>query len=355
MPTSAPDLLNRLFNVRSTAQVEAIMAGLPIVPSEQYQWLSAKERSAPWQEGKLHWVPVGRDRGNGGRIKLAGEPMNPLAERLVNGMEALIELARLRELAKNPAAVRPASPRDAVLRYFGFPKLDQIERLDDDERKAKRVLVDKVRKNLSLTLDFDRKSKEFAVTVRDHGMGQAPANIHNTLLSLGETDKADKPYLIGVFGQGGSSAFSIAKYSVVISRRAADVRNPGDHAGAGWTIVREIQPKGRRDPYYAYLAATENGAVPQVDAAEADKAGFIQGAQFSHIAYDFGSSESAIARLMYQSLNHVLFNPVMPYELFALKDTPEPMMGTAQRLARRVRLFGRGVALDKSFAAQPVL
>jgi hypothetical protein len=172
------------------------------VPSEQYQWLSADERSAPWQPGKLHWVPVGRDRGNGGRIKLAGEPMNPLAERLVNGMESLIELARLRELLTNSASPVPANPRDAVLRYFGFPKLDSIERLDDEERKEKSALADKVRKNLSITLDFEKKLKEFAVTVRDHGMGQTAANVHKTLLSLGRTDKADKPYLIGVFGQG---------------------------------------------------------------------------------------------------------------------------------------------------------
>ena len=112
-----------------------------------------------WQPGKLHWIPVGMDRGNGGRIKLAGEPMNPLAERLVNGMESLIELARLRELLKNSAAVMPANPRDAVLRYFGFPKLDSIERLDDDERKEKRILVDKVRKNLSIILDYEKNGE----------------------------------------------------------------------------------------------------------------------------------------------------------------------------------------------------
>ncbi len=354
MPT-VPDLLTRLLDARTTAQVEAIMAGMLVVPPEQYQWLSEEERSGLWQPGKLHWVPVGRDRGNGGRIKLAGEPMNPLAERLVNGMEALIELARLRELRKKPGASVPISPRDAVLRYFGFPKLDSIERLEDDERKAKRKLVDNVRRNLSITLDFEKKVKQFAVTVRDQGMGQTPANIHRTLLSLGRTDKADKPYLIGVFGQGGSSAFSIAKYSIVISRRAPDIRKPGDSAGAGWTIVREITPKGRRDPYFAYLADTESGAVPNVDAEQADNAGFGQGAHFCHIGYDFGSFDSAITRTMYQSLNHVLFNPVLPYELFALKDTPEPMLGTAQRLARRVRLLGRNIALDKSFAAQPLM
>ena len=76
---------------------------------------------------------------NGGRIKLAGEPMNPLAERLVNGMESIIEHARLRELKDNPGAARPSNPRDAVLHYFGFPKLDSIERLEDGERKEKRA------------------------------------------------------------------------------------------------------------------------------------------------------------------------------------------------------------------------
>jgi hypothetical protein len=54
----------------------------------------------------------------------------------------------------------------------------------------------------------------------------------------------------------------------------------------------------------------------------------------------------------------VLFNPVLPYDLYALKDKPEPMLGTAHRLARRVRLIsqsdGRLAALDKAFASQQV-
>lgn len=330
------------------------MAGLPIVSPDDYQWISSTDRSGSWKPGHLHWVPVGLDRGNGGRIKLAGEPMNPLAERLVNGMESLIELSRRRELLMNPTAAMPTSPRDAVLRYFGFPRLDLIERLDDEERKATRERVDEVRKSLSIHLDHDKKSKQFAVTIRDHGMGQVPAMMHETLLSLGQTDKADKPYLIGVFGQGGSSAFSVSEYSMIVTRRATGILKPGEDRGAGWSIVRAIQPKGRRDLYYAYLAASEDGAVPRVDAVASDKAGFAQGAHFCHIKYDFGASDSAIARLLYPALNHVLFNPVLPYDLYALKDTPEPMLGTAQRLARRVRLLGRTVALDKAFAAQSV-
>ena len=137
----------------------------------------------------------------------------------------------------------PANPRDAVLRYFGFPRFDLIERLDDDERKEKRRLVDIARKNLSITLVREKKSKEFAVTVRDRGIGQVPSMMHKTLLSLGRTDKADKPYLIGVFGQGGSSAFSISEYSIVITRRAADIGGEDGNAGVGWSIVRADSAK----------------------------------------------------------------------------------------------------------------
>lgn len=348
------NLLTRLLSARTTDKVDSVIAELPIVSPDDYQWDYGEKRLGRWRSGHLHWVPVGLDRGNGGRIKLAGEPMNPLAERLVNGMESLIELARLKELLKDPTATMPTTARDAVLRYFGFPRMDSIERLDDAERKLTRERVDDARKLLSIRLDHDKSSKQFAVTIRDHGMGQGPAMVHETLLSLGQTDKADKRYLIGVFGQGGSSAFSVSDYSIIVTRRAPEILKSGEDGGAGWSIARAIQPKGRRDLYYAYLAASEDGAVPRVDATASDKVEFAQGAHFCHIKYDFGASESAIARLLYPALNHVLFNPVLPYELYALKGTPEPMLGTAQRLARRVRLLGRQVALDKAFAAQPL-
>jgi hypothetical protein len=355
MTAIAPlDLLGRLLNARTTSQVDGIMRTLPIVPPEEYQWDYGDKRIGKWKTGNLHWLPVGLERGNGGRIKLAGEPMNPIAERTVNGMESLIELARLAELLKNPAAVMPANPRDAVLRYFGLPRLDEIERMDDEQRKEMRERVNEVRRRLSIHLDYERKSKQFAVTVRDQGMGQVPSRMHETLLSLGQSDKADRPYLVGIFGQGGSSAFSVSEYSVLVSRRAHEILKPGEDAGVGWSIVRSIQPKGRRDHYYAYLAASEDGRVPRIDATAADKREFTNGAHFCHINYDFGGSESAVTRLLYQALNHVLFSPILPYDLYAMKDKPEPMLGTAHRLARQVRLGKRQAALDKSFAAQSV-
>lgn len=357
-PRIPADVLGALLKARTTFQVEEVMAQLPIVSPEDYHWDYGGKVVGDWREGHLHWVPVGgKDkRGNGGQIKLAGQPTNPIAERLVNGMEAIIELARLRELKANPSVPMPISPRDAVMRYFRLPRLDSIPRIENsDDRKQMLDRVNEIRKKLNVHVAFDKPSREFAVAIRDCGMGQQPGRIHDTLLSLGQTDKADKPYLIGVFGQGGSSAFQASEYSVIVSRRSPDLLAHGEDGGIGWSIVRQIVPKGRRDLYFAYLAAAPDGSVPRFDAAAANAVDFQHGSQFCHIKYDFGGSGAAVARLMYQALNHILFNPILPYDLFTVdKDHPELMQGTAQRLARKAAALGRHHALDKSFIDQPV-
>ncbi len=349
-----------LLAASTTEHVETILSKLPIVDPTDYQLDYDGSPIGTWREGYLHWLPVGMERGNGGRIKLAGQPTNPIAERLVNGMEAIIEHARLRELRADSSAPVPQNPREAVLRYFGLPRLDAIPRIrisDEVQYRQLIELINRVRQKLSVRLLFDKKTREFAVSICDEGMGQEPDRIHQSLLSLGQTDKADKPYMIGVFGQGGSSAFAASEVSIILSRRAPDLISSSGNEGAGWSIVRQIFPKGRRDHYFAYLAASPEGAVPTATATAAKKAGFTHGTRFTHVKYDFGGSGSAVTRLLYQALNHVLFNPLLPYDLFTIdKVRPELMQGTAQRLARQVANLGARPqsAIDKSFLAQPV-
>ena len=103
------DFLTALTNSFTTRAIEELIGKLPITDVNSYQF----DPDAPetgWQPGRYHWLPVGRDRGNGGRIRLAGKPIYPPAERLINGMEALIEMLRLRELAKTPAAASAGEP-----------------------------------------------------------------------------------------------------------------------------------------------------------------------------------------------------------------------------------------------------
>lgn len=344
---NAKDFIARAIRATTSADIEALLAELPITSEHDYAF-DEEHPEQGWQPGKFHWIPVGRDRGNSGRIKQANLPVNPIAERAVNGMEALIEMARQRELLADPQAVAPLSPRDAVNRYFKIPPLDQLPKLPDGpESKAARARARELARQLRVRLLFDKKSREFAVSIEDDGIGQAPASIHRTLLSLGTTTKADKWYLIGVFGQGGSSAYAVSKYSWVLSRRAPDLLG-GESDGAGWTIIKHVFPKGRRDDYFAYLACRPEGHVPFISKAEADAAEIPPGTRFVHIGYDFGRGGSAITRQLYPSLNHVLYNPILPFDLY-VGPTAATVYGNGYRLSNLDK-----PALDKVFPAQPV-
>src|SRR5262249_13037268 len=156
--------------------------------------------------------------------------------------------------------------------------------------------------------------------------------MHSRLLSLGKTDKGDKPYLIGVFGQGGSSAYASCEYSWLLSRRSPELLD-GASGGVGWTIVKKIVPPGRRDPYWAYLAAHHDGRVLAFPASSADALGVRHGTRIAHVGWNVGKMEPA--RTLYPALNHLLFSPVLPYELYT-RPAParaDPMWGNAYRLS----------------------
>src|SRR5437660_3591527 len=172
--------------------IEALLAQLPIAPEDQYIY-DEENPEVGWQRGNFHWMPVGAERGNAGRIKQANQPVNPIAERAINGMEAIIEIARQRELLADASALAPSSPRKAVERYFNLPPLDELPKLDGSEpSKSVRAKARELAQQLRVRLIFDKAAREFTVAIEDDGIGQAPASIHRTLLSLGSTTKADK-------------------------------------------------------------------------------------------------------------------------------------------------------------------
>lgn len=348
----ATDFLRATLNATTIPAVDALIAQLPVTDVNKYHYDDETPEKG-WVEGNFHWIPVGRDRGNAGRIKLAGKPVYPLAERLVNGMEALIELKRLRELVANKDAPPPHSPREAVKRYFGLPPLDQVPKLKaDGSGKAIHAAALDLSRQLHLAVTHDKKTKDFAVSIRDHGMGQTALKMHRTLLSLGTSDKGDKPYLIGVFGQGGSSTYAASKCSWIITRRAPDLLGSGEADGMGWSIVRHILPKGNRASYFAYLAAHPDGRVPALPAEVADAVEFAHGSQFCHVGYDFGSiGSSSIGRSVFPALNHVLFNPVLPF-FTSVGGTDATVWGHSYRLSRR-KLSDPEV-LDKTFDPRPI-
>ena len=349
-PDVSPEaLLGDSVAATASGAIERILEKLPIVGEEQYMFDRA-DPAKGWKEGSLHWYPVGGERGNSGRIKLASKPTNPIAERTINAMEAVIELERQYEILVDPNNAAPANPRDAVSRYFQLPPLDQLPKMDGSiQGKKPREHAREIARRIRVQLQFDKKTHEFTVTIEDDGIGQSPSRMHETLLSLGSSDKPDKPYLIGVFGQGGSSAYHGSQYSCVVSRRAPRLLGE-DSDGVGWTVVKHVFPKGRRDDYFAYLAARPDGRVLALPPTAAEAIGLKHGSRFVHVHYNFGPRGSAITRTFYQTLNHTLFNPVLPFDL-NVSGTQATVYGNGYRLSN---MKVEQKDLDKTFGPQLV-
>jgi hypothetical protein len=348
---NAREFAEKANSALTAAALQKVLGELPIVGENDYIF-QAESPEHGWKEGFLHWYPVGGERGNAGRIKLAGSPENPIAERTINAMESIIEMHRQLELQagdSNP----PGSPRDAVRRYFELPPLSELPRRQQPIRGVKpRDYARDLAKRIRVRLVGSGRPAEYALLIEDDGIGQAPERLHSTLLSLGQSDKADKPYLIGVFGQGGSSAFAACDFSWVLSRRHSSLLGASKD-GVGWTVVKHIFPRGRRDTYFAYLAAHPDGRVPALPPTSAQAIGLSHGSRFAHLRYDFGNTEPA--RRLYAALNHLLFDPVLPYELYTGPErAPDPMYGNGYRLTRHAVRDKERKVLDKSFGPQTI-
>ena len=125
----------------------------------------------------------------------------------------------------------------------------------------------------------------------------------------------------------------------------------GKSDGVGWTVVKEVFPKARRDPYYAYLAANHKGEVPSLPATAAEAIGLKHGSRFAHLSYNFAGGGSAVMRSLYYMLNHILYNPVLPFDLFA-GPTQATIYGNGYRLSNAST--DKKTLLDKTFSPQPL-
>jgi hypothetical protein len=131
----------------------------------------------------------------------------------------------------------------------------------------------------------------------------------------------------------------------------ADDLRFGCNGGIGWTVIKHIFPSGRRDDYFAYLAANPEGCVPFFQEDVANKVGIRYGTRFAHIEYNFGRGGAQVVRRLFPALNHVLFNPIIPYELYAARDSADLMNGNAYRLSN-LSIRGPKPILDKIFEKQ---
>ena len=247
------------------------------------------------------WRLVGGMRSNAGPIEQSADEINPLVERVVNGIEAVIEL-RVKE-----SGVIPATPKDAIETLFQVPQ-GRARLLDDGGAR-------RLAQNVVVTFRGERRADEMTIAVRDHGLGIHPSDFANTILSLGQSDKGQKPYLIGMYGQGGSSTFDKCEYTIIVSRCHQQHLAPDSSDSIGWTVVR--RNLNVRAPVYTYLIDPDTQDVPFFPGSIGEQIDMSHGTAIVHVGYrNLGSFASQqMTNYAFYTLNYRLFDPLLPWTL----------------------------------------
>ena len=265
--------------------------------------------------GKWRWFPLGGRENNSGSVNLAMDPGQALVERITNSMDAHIELQY--ELAGRPSGLN--SPREAVQKLWNL----ESSRLTRESPSVARF-IDQMGPKILARVVGSMRRRQSSVMIQDSGIGQHPDDLPKTILGLQESNKADKRYLMGAFGQGGSSTFAYCPYSLVISRRHPKCLGSVNRDLIGWTIIRQFDEDSWKTFRYEYLVDSD-GSIPNISPEVIDTIGikFENGTRVVHFAYDLGRINSNWSRVGFRFFDNLLFDPVLPYRIEDHRVSPE--------------------------------
>ncbi len=275
------------------------------------------------------WRPVGDNEANYGLINIGSDPGQALIERVTNAIDGVIEREALRNLGKRKRVTIPASPREAVELWFGVPG-GRVANLGDPAKRQ--PLADNVVVTL---LEGDHKRRP-SVMIRDLGVGLTPSLIPTTILSLSGTNKIDKLYLAGAYGQGGSTVLAFSPDgALIVSRRQPDLLAVGEADLVAVTLARyeELDPAKNKNGRYAYLV-TKNRDVPHIPARVLEA--FEPGTSVVHFNLGIDRYSARMTQLtgsLWWLLQNALFDPVLP--IWA-EDARPSLLGGKERERRTI-------------------
>jgi hypothetical protein len=288
MSTIDSEQINILF---SLSTIEGVKQFLSHIEANSNEW---------------KWVALGGRENNSGSVNLAMDPGQALVERITNAMDAHIELQY--ELAGCPPDI--TSPREAVQRLWNL----ESSRLTRESPSITRFIEEMAPKSLVRVVGSTHRGHS-SVIIQDSGIGQHPNDLPKTILGLQESNKNNKRYLMGAFGQGGSSTFAYCPYSLIISRRHPDCLD-GKTNHIGWTIVRQFDDDSLKTFRYEYLVGSD-GLIPRIAPSAIESLGiqFEYGTKVVHFAYELGRLNSRWSLVGLRFFDNLLFDPILPYRI----------------------------------------
>ena len=226
-------MLSRILNMYSSNELVKVLKSNGYL---NFEWDNEIKDSVLGNK----WRMVGDNPSNASTIQILNESEKGIIERLSNAIDSVLELN------KNKYELSPLQADDVL--KISFPKFYNMRKNILRGKLNRANSIDASNLVLLVANDGDNTKKP-TFDVVDYGTGIEGSNFGNTILSIQGKNKitTKENYLIGSFGQGGSTSLKFAYITLIISKR--DNRY-------FFTAVHKFKIRGYKKPIYAY---TVNG------------------------------------------------------------------------------------------------
>lgn len=221
--------------------------------------ITLNEKNLVYDDVKKYWSFVGETEYNASTIDMLSNPGKGLIERITNGIDAVLEKAKDDYKIENPKSseeiVKIAFPR-----YYE----NKCNILNGNSNRQNAVETEN---KVIVAINDSKKSNKPTIDVLDRGCGIKGENFINTILSIhkGNKSKTDKNYLIGAFGQGGSTSLPYSYATIILSKKDNKFY---------FTIVKQCVFENLKMKSYLYFSPNANVAEIENDNVE-HKDGYI--------------------------------------------------------------------------------
>ena len=216
---------------------------------KKYTGLTLNEHNLSYENIKKNFKFLGDNPSNGSNIGQLTNGEKGLVERITNAIDAVIEKEKR---VNNIVSAKDSS----VIIKKAFPKYYKNMQDVIDGNGENKCYAKDAENKVMLVVNDGSKSNKPTFDVIDKGIGLNGDEFKNTILSINHGNKLsrDKSYLIGAFGQGGSTSLAFTYATIILSKKDNHVF---------FTIIKKVELNDYKNNVYVYL--TLDDLIPELD------------------------------------------------------------------------------------------
>lgn len=215
---------------------------------KKYTGLSLNEKNLSYEKIKKNYKFLGNSSSNGSNVGQLTSGEKGLVERITNAIDTVIEKQ------KNKCGIVSAKDSLAIIKK-AFPKYyeNMIDVINDNAEKS---FANDAEGQVILAVNDGSKSNKPTFDVIDKGTGLLGSEFESTILSINHGNKLsrEKSYLIGAFGQGGSTSLPFTYATIILSKKENRFF---------FTIIKRVELIDYKNMVYVYF--TLNDQIPELN------------------------------------------------------------------------------------------